>query len=107
MSSNANHLPKVKPNGYSARGWQDYLAQRPYPPEYEKNWDQVSQRHYERGRLRAAGAHLIYRHVPANEPYDIVERTNGLKLVPKNVEKKRHAMSHAVRPLSPTSHMLH
>jgi hypothetical protein len=57
------------------------------------------------GRTIWPSALMVYRVVPANEPRDIVERTNGLKLVPKNVQKKR--LGHAVRPLSPTSHMLH
>lgn len=79
--TNAVYAPKVMPNSYSAMGWEDYLAGRPYPKEYEE-WLETSQRHYERGRYRAAGAYLIYKRVPKREPPDIVTRTNGLRLVP-------------------------
>jgi len=88
MRINAHTTPHVRPNRYSAQGWTDYLAQRPYPVEYEQ-WDEIAQRHYERGRLRAAGAHLVYRRIPAREPADIVQRTNGLRLVPPIFKGRR------------------
>ncbi len=84
--TNALYAPRVRPNTYSARGWEDYLAENPYPKEYD-TWPEIAQRHYERGRLRAAGAPLIYRRVPAQEPRDIVERTNGLRLVPPSARR--------------------
>jgi hypothetical protein len=83
MSQNGEYPQKVLPNEWSARGWQDYLAGRAFPCEYD-SWSQTQQRHYERGRLRAAAAPQIYRRIPANEPFDIVRRTNGLRLVPKS-----------------------
>jgi len=86
--TNGIFKPKVLPNTYSAQGWEDYLAEKPYPKEYEQ-WDEVSQRHYERGRLRASGAHLIYDPVPAKEPPDIILRTNGLRLVPPPSRRTR------------------
>lgn len=83
MSNNGHYTPTVRPNAHSARGWQDYRADRGYPAEYE-TWTEKEQRHYERGRLRAAGAKLAgYRSVPEQEPRNIIERTNGLKLIPK------------------------
>jgi len=88
MTTNAEYVKLVMPNSFSNRGWEDYLAGRPFPAEYD-GWDQVCQRHYERGRLRAAGAKRYPRRilgaprVPAREPRDIVQRTNGLRLVPR------------------------
>jgi hypothetical protein len=81
-SSNAQFLPRVTPNPYSAMGWRDYFAELPFPADYE-SWTPIQQRHYERGRLRASGAYLIYQRIPKQEPADIVERTNGLLLVPR------------------------
>ena len=82
MTSNARFTRVVRPNRYSSMGWEDYLAGRPYPREYE-GWTETSPRHYERGRLRAAGAPLVYDRVPEREPPDILERTNGLRLIPR------------------------
>lgn len=83
MSNNAVFVPRVLPNLYSRLGWADYAQGRPFPPEYE-HWDEKDQRHYERGRLRASGALLAgYARVPPTEPNDIIDRTNGLKLVPR------------------------
>ena len=88
MTTNAKYVKLVVPNSFSNRGWEDYLAGRPFPREYDE-WDQVTQRHYERGRLRAAGARryprriLGCRTIPPHEPQDIVRRTNGLRLVPR------------------------
>jgi hypothetical protein len=87
MSNNANYLPSVAPTRESGLGWEDYLADRPYPADYD-TWEQIKQRHYERGRLRAAGAKLVYRRVPKKEPRDIVAKTNGLKLVPPDTQKR-------------------
>lgn len=86
---NAAFLPTVIPTPASNRGWEDYLAGRGFPPEYD-TWNQVVQRHYERGRLRAAGARLAgYRSIPAKEPRNIIARTNGLRLVPPDCRKDR------------------
>jgi hypothetical protein len=92
MSQNGLYTQRVQPNQWSAQGWQDYLADRPFPADYD-SWTQAQQRHYERGRLRAAGARLVYRRrIPRSEPRDIVPRTNGLKLVPRSTRR---------RPLAP------
>lgn len=83
MSNNGAYTPTVLPTPFSARGWEDFRAGRGYPADYE-TWPEKDQRHYERGRYRAAGVRLAgYRRVPASEPADIVQRTNGLKLVPR------------------------
>lgn len=87
MSNNATYFPKVTPTPESRLGWEDYFASRPFPAEYD-TWNQITQRHYERGRLRAAGAKLVYRRVPRNEPRDIVARTNGLGLVPPDAARR-------------------
>jgi hypothetical protein len=103
MSNNGEYPTKVVPNEYSARGWTDYQAGKPYPREYDE-WDQVQQRHYERGRLRASGAPMVYAKVPKREPHDIVQRTNGLGLVPRSrIRGKRKS---PLRPLRSTSHSL-
>jgi hypothetical protein len=82
MSNNGNFTRMVRPNDHSAMGWADVREGKGYRPEYE-TWPEKDQRHYERGRLRAAGASLAgYRRIPASEPGDIVQRTNGLRLVP-------------------------
>ena len=60
LRTNGEFLPVVRPNDKSGQGWADYRAGRPYDPAYD-GWDQIDQRNYERGRLRAAGAHLVYR----------------------------------------------
>jgi hypothetical protein len=87
MSTNARHLPHVRPNAMSARGWTDYRAGLAFPREYE-GWSEIDQRHYERGRLRAAGAPMRYRKVPACEPSDINERLRGLRVVPPKAERR-------------------
>jgi hypothetical protein len=103
MSNNGNYPTKVMPNEHSARGWADYQAGKPYPREYDE-WDQVQQRHYERGRLRASGAPMVYAKVAKREPHDIVQRTNGLGLVPHSrIRGKRKS---SLRPLRSTSHSL-
>ena len=89
MSQNGSYLRGMMPTEHSGKGWQDYLADKPFPPEYD-SWNQVQQRHYERGRLRAAGAYLVYNPVPRQEPQNIVRRTNGLRLVPPNVGRVRN-----------------
>jgi hypothetical protein len=78
----------VAPCDMSARGWDDVRNNRAFPVEYD-SWDEIDQRNYERGRLRASGAYLVYRRVPAKEPWDIVTRTNGLRLVPPSADKTR------------------
>ena len=89
MSRNGIYTRRVRPNAYSRRGWADYLAEKPYPHAYD-GWPENRQRHYERGRLRAAGAYLVYgRRVPRGEPWDIVLRTNGLKLIPRSTRRRR------------------
>jgi hypothetical protein len=103
MSNNGKYPTKVLPNKYSARGWWDYQTSKPYPKEYDE-WNEVQQRHYERGRLRASGAFMVYAKVPKREPHDIVQRTNGLGLVPRSrIRGKRKS---PLRPLRSTSHSL-
>jgi hypothetical protein len=85
---NALLTPIVLPTLHSQLGWRDYLDGKGFPATYD-SWDQKDQRHYERGRLRAAGAYLIYRRIPEREPLDIVQRTNGLKLVPRGWRRRR------------------
>jgi hypothetical protein len=51
-------------------------------PEYER-WGEIEQRHYERGRLRAAGAPRRFRQVPATEPANVIAKLHGLRLIPK------------------------
>ena len=41
-----------------------------------------------RGRLRAAGAHLVY-HGPGAQAWDIIAKTNGLRLIPPAADKRR------------------
>jgi hypothetical protein len=81
VSNNGRYTHRVVPTAHSARGWRDYLDGEGFPPEYD-TWNQIEQRHYERGRLRAAGARMIYRQVPEREPGDIIRKTNRLKLIP-------------------------
>lgn len=82
MSNNGNFTHGVFPTQASGQGWTDYLAGKGFPADYE-SWGEKEQRHYERGRLRAAGAKLAgYRSAPATEPANIIARTNGLRLVP-------------------------
>lgn len=93
LRTNGEFLPVVRPNDKSGQGWADYRAGRPYDPAYD-GWDQIDQRNYERGRLRAAGAHLVYRRVPAREPRDIIAKTNGLRLIPPAADKRRQRRRH-------------
>jgi hypothetical protein len=103
MSNNGQYAPKVTPNEFSAMGWEDYLADpdKPFRKEYFE-WNEVQQRHYERGRLRASGAPIVYAKVPKKEPANIVQKTNGLRLVPPARKKRRRP----VRPLRPREHDL-
>lgn len=88
MSNNGNFTHLVRPTAFSGMGWADARAGKPYPAEYD-TWTEKDQRHYERGRLRFAGAGLAgYRRPPATEPANIVERTNGLRLVPKRAARE-------------------
>jgi hypothetical protein len=103
VSNNGEYTHGVEPNKFSRRGWKDYLADTPFPWDEYDTWTQIEQRHYERGRLRAAGAGLVYETVPKREPRDIVEKTNGLRLVPPARKRRRRK---PVRPLSPTGHDL-
>lgn len=84
---NAAYGERVWSNEASRQGWADVVAGRGYPAEYD-GWDQRQQRDYERGRLRAAGAYLVYPRRPREEPPDIVQRTNGLKLVPRSANRR-------------------
>lgn len=54
MSQNAEFIRKVTPTPASGRGWHDFVEGRGFPAEYD-GWNQIEQRHYEHGRLRAAG----------------------------------------------------
>lgn len=89
MSQNAEFIQKVTPTPASGRGWRDFVEGRGFPAEYD-GWDQIEQRHYERGRLRAAGWPLLGRgRAPRDEPWNIVALTNGLRLVPRDAGKRR------------------
>lgn len=82
MSHNGSFTRGVRPTAFSGMGWADARDGKGYPAEYD-TWTEKDQRHYERGRLRFAGAQQAgYRRIPASEPADIVQRTNGLRLVP-------------------------
>lgn len=98
MSNNGLFKPKVVPNRYSRLGWADFAKGRGFPKEYE-TWDQVDQRHYERGRLRASGYLAAYGKLPATEPTDIIDRTNGLKLVPRGRRRDPRTLPRRFRRL--------
>jgi hypothetical protein len=100
VSNNGEYTAGVMVTPASSRGWRDYMADLAraggdraaivavYPADFDA-WDQREQRHYERGRLRAAGAHLRYRRIPTHEPADVVQRLNGLGLVPRRADRPR------------------
>lgn len=73
-----NQLPGIIGSfGYvsliSQVGWADYRAGRGYPREYDA-WDELDQRNYENGRLRAAGAALVWKRVPKTQTASVVMR---------------------------------
>lgn len=73
-----NRLPGVGSGlGYvsmlSQVGWADARAGRPYRREYD-GWLELDQRNYENGRLRAAGAALVWKRVPKSQTASVVQR---------------------------------
>lgn len=88
MSENAKTHPNVTPTPASGRGWSDYLAGLPFPADFD-DWGEIEQRHYERGRLRAAGAPARFRAVPASEPANVIRALHGLGLIPKKARVAR------------------
>jgi hypothetical protein len=57
----------------SQLGWADCRAGRAYPREYDI-WEELDQRNYENGRLRAAGAALVWKRVPKTQTASVVRR---------------------------------
>lgn len=55
----------------SQLGWADARAGRSYRREYD-NWEELDQRNYENGRLRAAGAASIWKRVPKEQTAAVV-----------------------------------
>ena len=73
-----NRTPEVGGSlGYvstlSQIGWADARAGRPYRREYD-TWVELDQRNYENGRLRAAGAALVWKRVPKEQTASVVRR---------------------------------
>ncbi len=50
---------------HALRGWADYRAGLSYPTEYD-TWEEVDQRNYENGRMRAANYRLATGRLPSN-----------------------------------------
>jgi hypothetical protein len=72
-----NRMPGVgSGKGYvsmiSQIGWADCRAGRPYRREYD-SWQELDQRNYENGRLRAAGAALVWKRVPKQQTEYVVK----------------------------------
>lgn len=73
-----NRMPGVGSSlGYvstlSQIGWADARAGRPYRREYD-GWVELDQRNYENGRLRAAGAALVWKYVPREQTAAMVKK---------------------------------
>ena len=80
LRTNGKFLPVVRPNDKSGQGWADYQAGRPYDPAYDGRTRSTSAT--TGGAGCAPQAHIWFTTGPGAQAWDIIAKTNGLRLIP-------------------------